>query len=51
VRLAKLAQVKKLVLFHHDPEHDDASLDAIAREAGAQLPGTVLAREGMVLEP
>jgi phosphoribosyl 1,2-cyclic phosphodiesterase len=51
VRLAKLAQVKKLVLFHHDPEHDDARLDAIAREAGALLPGTVLAREGMVLEP
>jgi phosphoribosyl 1,2-cyclic phosphodiesterase len=49
VRLAKLASVKKLVIFHHDPEHDDAKLDAIAREAQAALPGTVLAREGLVL--
>ena len=51
IRLAKLARVRKLVLFHHDPEHDDAKLDAIGREAEAQLPGTLLAREGMVLEP
>jgi phosphoribosyl 1,2-cyclic phosphodiesterase len=50
VRLAKLAKLKKLVLFHHDPEHDDADLDAIAREAEAALPGTVLAREGLALE-
>lgn len=50
VRLAKLAKVKKLVLFHHDPEHDDVKLDAIAREAAAELPGTVLAREGLALE-
>jgi phosphoribosyl 1,2-cyclic phosphodiesterase len=49
VRLAKLARVKKLVLFHHDPEHDDAKLDAIALEAEAALPGTVLAREGLAL--
>ena len=50
VRLAKLAKVKKLVLFHHDPEHDDVKLDAIASEAAAELPGTVLAREGLALE-
>src|SRR5262249_52319804 len=49
-RLAKLAKVKKLVLFHHDPEHDDAKLDAIAREAEAALPGTVLAKEGLTLK-
>jgi phosphoribosyl 1,2-cyclic phosphodiesterase len=51
VRLARRAGVKKLVIFHHDPEHDDARLDAIAREAEAALPGTVLAREGLVLRP
>jgi phosphoribosyl 1,2-cyclic phosphodiesterase len=49
VRLAKLARVKQLVLFHHDPEHDDKDLDAIAREAQAALPGTMLAREGLAL--
>jgi phosphoribosyl 1,2-cyclic phosphodiesterase len=49
VRLAKQAKVKKLVVFHHDPEHDDDKLDAIARQAEAALPGTVLAREGLTL--
>ena len=50
VRLAKIAKVKKLVVFHHDPEHDDDKLDAIAREAEDALPGTVLAREGLTLK-
>jgi phosphoribosyl 1,2-cyclic phosphodiesterase len=49
VRLAKLAKTKTLVIFHHDPEHDDDKLDAIARQAEAALPGTVVAREGLTL--
>ena len=51
VRLCKSAGVKKLVVFHHDPDHDDDRLDAIGREVAAAMPGAVLAREGMVLEP
>ncbi len=51
VRLCKSAGVKKLVVFHHDPDHDDDRLDAIGREVEAALPGAVLAREGMVLTP
>ena len=51
VRLCKPAGVKQLVVFHHDPDHDDDRLDAIAREVAAALPGAVLAREGMVLHP
>ncbi|MND07824.1 hypothetical protein D3C83_300680 [compost metagenome] len=51
MRLCKAAGVKKLVVFHHDPDHDDDRLDAIGREAEAALPGTVIAREGMVLTP
>ena len=51
VRLCKSARVKRLVVFHHDPDHDDDRLDAIAREVEAALPGAVLAREGMVLHP
>ena len=51
VRLCKTARVKRLVVFHHDPDHDDDRLDAIAREVEAALPGAVLAREGMVLHP
>jgi len=51
VRLCKSAGAKKLVVFHHDPDHDDDRLDAIGREAEAALPGTIMAREGLVLTP
>jgi phosphoribosyl 1,2-cyclic phosphodiesterase len=51
VRLAKAARVKRLVLFHHDPSHDDIALDAIGRAAAAALPGTIVAREGAILVP
>jgi len=49
VRLANAARVKTLVIFHHDPDHDDAFMDRIAAEAEAARPGTVIAHEGMVL--
>lgn len=51
VRVANAAGVRTLVLFHHDPNHDDAFMDQVAREAEAARPGTVVAREGMVLRP
>jgi phosphoribosyl 1,2-cyclic phosphodiesterase len=51
VRLAEAASVKKLVIFHHDPSHDDAFMDGVAREAAAARPGTVVAAEGLVLRP
>jgi phosphoribosyl 1,2-cyclic phosphodiesterase len=51
VRLCRQAGVKRLVVFHHDPEHDDDMLDGVAREVAAAIPGSVVAQEGMVLEP
>lgn len=51
VRLAKQAGVRQLVIFHHDPDHDDAFMDGVARDAAAALPGTIVAREGMTLTP
>jgi phosphoribosyl 1,2-cyclic phosphodiesterase len=51
VRLCKLAGAKRMVVFHHDPDHDDEMLDAIAREVDKALPGSVVAHEGLVLEP
>ncbi|MEE8188302.1 MAG: MBL fold metallo-hydrolase [Kiloniellales bacterium] len=51
VRLCQRAGVARLVLFHHDPSHDDAFMDEVARQAEAALPGTLVAREGMVLSP
>src|SRR6187402_1147577 len=47
--LARAAGVPQLVLFHHDPARTDAQLAAIEATARAALPGTVAAREGMVL--
>ena len=47
--LARAAGVPQLVLFHHDPNRTDAQLDALEAEARANLPGTVAAREGLVL--
>lgn len=51
VRLADAARVRTLVLFHHDPGHDDDFMDRIAAEARHARPGTIVAQEGMVLEP
>jgi phosphoribosyl 1,2-cyclic phosphodiesterase len=55
VDVAAQAGVRTLVLFHHDPSHDDATMDQIASDAslaGASqgVPEVLAAREGMVLE-
>lgn len=50
VELANAAEAGKLVLFHHHPIHDDAFMDAVAREAGALRPDVFVAREHMTLE-
>jgi phosphoribosyl 1,2-cyclic phosphodiesterase len=51
VRLAEAAGVGQLVIFHHDPSHDDAFMDQVTRDAEQMRPGTLVAREGMVLSP
>jgi len=49
VRVAQEAGVDRLVLFHHDPSHDDATMDSIVEAARAQFANVEGAREGMVL--
>jgi len=51
VRLAKQARVKQLVIFHHDPSHTDTMMDQIAADAAKLRPGTVVAHEGLLLQP
>ena len=51
VRLCDAAGVKQFVVFHHDPDHDDAFMDEIAALVEQRRPGSVVAREGMVLRP
>ena len=50
VRLCRAAGAKRLAVFHHDPEHDDEMLDGVAREVAKQLPGSVVAKDGLLLE-
>lgn len=50
VRLANAAGAERLCLFHHDPDHDDTIMDAIAAAAGAARPGTIVAKEGLCIE-
>jgi phosphoribosyl 1,2-cyclic phosphodiesterase len=49
VKLAQAANVKNLVIFHHDPAHNDDFLDDVGKEASEIFSGAVMAREGMVL--
>ena len=56
VALALRAGVKKLILFHHDPDHDDKTIDTHVRHARAlvrQQQGSLkieAAREGMTIQ-
>jgi phosphoribosyl 1,2-cyclic phosphodiesterase len=50
VQLANAAGAERLCLFHHDQDHDDTIMDAIAAAAGAARPGTIVAREGLCID-
>ena len=50
-RLCDAAGAKRLVVFHHDPGHDDGFMDGIEADAAKTRPGTIVAREGLTLEP
>lgn len=50
VKTAKRAGVKRLVLFHHDPSHDDQAIDEIVALARERFAGVEAAREGGVIE-
>jgi len=46
VRLCREAGARRLAIFHHDPDHDDAAMAAIESEARAAWDGAFAAREG-----
>jgi phosphoribosyl 1,2-cyclic phosphodiesterase len=49
VKLVKAANVKTLVVFHHDPNHSDDFLDELVPQVQAAHENSVLAREGLTL--
>lgn len=50
VKVAKAANVKKLVIFHHDPIHDDDFMDRVAADTAAVFPNSVVAKEGLTFD-
>ncbi len=50
IRLAKAANVKKLAIFHHDPDHEDRFMRRIETKATALWPSAIVAREHMRIE-
>ena len=58
-RIADAAGVGTLAIFHHDPSHDDAFMDDVARKAAELRPGSapsglpriLVAHEGLTLAP
>lgn len=49
IEVAEKAEVKKLVLVHHDPRYDDEKLRGIEQKARERFAQTALAVEGMEL--
>ncbi len=49
IEVANVANVKQVVMFHHDPMHDDDFLDRVETEVQARFANVQLAREGMAI--
>ena len=54
MRVAAEAGAKRLALFHHDPSHDDATIDALAADARSLAADTpvqevLIATEGLTV--
>ncbi|HEY9818401.1 MAG TPA: MBL fold metallo-hydrolase [Candidatus Obscuribacterales bacterium] len=50
VKVAKAANVKKLVIFHHDPLHCDQFMDDIKDVTSKQFANSVVAWEGLTID-
>jgi ribonuclease BN (tRNA processing enzyme) len=50
VKVAKAAGVKTLVIFHHDPSHNDEFMDQVAADTKAVFANSLVAREGLTLD-
>ncbi len=50
IEVAQKTGAKQLALYHHEPTHDDETMDKIEKLAQAAYPTAFIAREGMSLE-
>lgn len=49
IETALNTQAKSIVMFHHDPSHDDAFLEMVESEMQVDYPNVCMAREGMLI--
>ncbi len=47
MRLCKAANVRRLMIYHHDPDHDDNYMEQLEAEATSAWTGNSVARENM----
>jgi phosphoribosyl 1,2-cyclic phosphodiesterase len=50
VKVAKAANVKKLVIFHHDPLHNDDFMDKVKEDTAREFYNSVVAWEGLEID-
>lgn len=50
VKIAEAAGVKKLVIFHHDPLHNDDYLDQVGEQVARVFPNSLMAWEGLEIQ-
>ena len=50
IKVAQAANVRKLVLFHHDPGHDDDFIKQIETESRQLFPQSIAAYEGLQID-
>jgi ribonuclease BN (tRNA processing enzyme) len=41
---------KELILYHHDPDHDDQCIDALVKAASEYYPRVRAASEGLIID-
>lgn len=49
VRLCRAAKVRRLAIFHHDPDHDDEFMERLEDQARRMWDGALVARDNMEL--
>jgi phosphoribosyl 1,2-cyclic phosphodiesterase len=49
LRLVNTGGAKRLVIFHHNPDYDDAALDALATDVQQADPSAIISRDGLEL--
>jgi ribonuclease BN (tRNA processing enzyme) len=47
LKIARAAKVKKFILFHHDPSHDDKFINKLEEQAQKEFKESYAAFEGM----